>query len=83
MIQHVLSIACTVTQLTEQLDKFRMQVVNACLYHSTLALLLDCSFNLSSSFGDGFLYSRRMNASVKYQLFKGHTRDFAPYRVKA
>ena len=60
-----------------------MQVVYSCLYHSTLALLLNCSFNLSSSLSDGFLYSRRMNTSVKYQLFKGHTRDFAPYRVKA
>ena len=60
-----------------------MQVVDSCLYHSALALLLDCGFNLSSSLSDGFLYSRRMNTSVKYQLFKGHTRDFAPYRVKA
>ena len=83
VIQHVLTVAGAVTQPTQQLDQFGVNAVDTGLDNDALTLLLDGCLNLGGRLSDGFLNSRGVNTSVKYKLFKGHSGNFAHYRVEA
>ena len=83
MIQYILSIAGAVTQPTQQLDKLRMDSVNAGLDNGPFTLLLDGSVYLPAGLFDHFLNPGGMNPSVGNQPFQGDPGNLSADRVEA
>ena len=83
MIEHVLTVACTVAESAEQLNKLGVNIVNACFKNGSFALVLDCGVNLTSCLFNCFFNSRRMNTSVGNKSFKCNSGNLTSYRFKA
>ena len=83
MVEHVLTVACTVLELAEEFHKLRMHAVDAGIYYGALARLFDSSLYLTARFVNGFLNAGRMDAPVCNKLFQRYARNFTAYRIKA
>ena len=82
MIQHILSVAGTVFQASQQFDKLWSQTVDSngkgCLFAGFLDILL----NFFLGFFNHFFDTGRMNPSIIDELFKGDAGNFPAYGVK-
>ena len=83
VVQHVLTVAGAVTQPAQQLDKLVMNAVNAGGKHGALTFGFDGGINLTAGFFNGFLDSRRMDASVRNESFEGDSGDLTPHGLEA
>ena len=83
MHQHILTVAGTVFQTTEDLDELGMQTVYAGVEHRTFTCLLDACLDLSASLLDHFLYPRGMDTAVGDELFERDASDLAANGLKA
>ena len=70
VIENILSVACTVLQTTEKLDKFVVKTVNISFDNSTFALLLDAVLDLTAGFIDHFLDAGGVDSAVSDKLFQ-------------
>ena len=82
MIEHILPVARTIFQTSQELHKLGVQAVYArierCLFSGFLDALVDFAFR----FVHHFLDTRGVNAPVRDQLFESDTRDLAAYRIE-
>ena len=83
VLQHVLTVACTIFKFAQNFDKFRMNAVNTALEHRVFARFFDKSVNFFFDLIDHFFDACGVNSSVLNKFFKGDTRDFASYGVEA
>jgi len=83
MVENVLTVAGAVTQPSEQLDKLRMNAVDARLDHGAFAFCLDGGIHLAASLFHHFLNAGGMNPSVGDQAFQCDAGHLAANRFKA
>ena len=83
MAQHVLTVACAVSQSAEQLYKLGIEPVNTDLECCAFARLLYARLDLALCLFHHLLDACGVDAPVGDQLFKSDARDLAPYRIKA
>ena len=81
--KHVLTVAGTVFQPSEQLYKLAVQTVYAGLKRCLLARLFNGHLDLVTRLFHHFLNAGGVDTSVGYELFKRYTRDLAAYGIKA
>ena len=82
MVEHILPVARTESQPSEELYHLRRQPVDTDLVGSSLARLLDHRVDLAASLLYRLLDARRMDAPVGDQLFQRDSRNLAANRVK-
>ena len=82
MVEHVLTVACTVLQSSENFHKVVIYAVYARLKRRFLARLAYCRLDLFLCTLDGLLNACGMYASVGYELLKCEPRSLAAHGVK-
>jgi hypothetical protein len=83
VLEHVLAIACTKLQTSQDLDQIRVQAVNANLERGLLAIFTDALVHFLAGFLHHFFNAGRMDPSVSNQLLQRGAGDLAADRVKA
>ena len=83
MLQCILTVACPEFHLTKQLDKFRMDTMNANFQKSRFALLAHHVFHFFLCFLYHLFDSGRMNPSIHNQTFQCNTRYLSPDWIEA
>ena len=83
MPEHVLPVAGAVAHTAEELYKLMVQTVYACFKYRLLACLANLIIDLFPRLFNDFLNPRRMNASVKDELFKSEPCDLAAHGIEA
>ena len=82
MFESILAVGCAVPHSAEQLDEFRMKVVDADFERGVLAILPHLGFDLFSGLFDHLLDPGRMNTAVDDEFFKGDPCDLSSDRVE-
>ena len=83
MLKNILTVACAVMELTDELNQLGVQVVDSRIQNSALTFALDNAINLGSCLIDHFLNSCGVDSAIHNQLFQCDPSHLAANGIEA